>query len=151
MTEISTIYEGYVTAIEAALSGYCRIANPYDPEENANLMLRKGYGIGFGPAQNTDRFIDCRLSLVREFFVVLVQQVALRDNDGEARAVIEKQLFEDQLAIIQAFEADPTLNGAGRPGAKFISDGGIEFLQADKAKYLLIEMQFESEYFEALE
>jgi len=151
LTKISTIYDGWITLIDAELSGYTRIANPYDPEQNANLILEKGYGVGFGPGSNTGRFVGKLASIERDFNIVLVNKILALDGDQDNRAAIEKSLFEDQFKLTKALEINPTLAEASIK-TFYISDGGIEFLKTEntKSKYYLLESVYSSEYLEDL-
>lgn len=148
MSDISTVHAAYISLIETALPTYVRIPDPYDPEKNASLILDKGYGLGFGPANNTERMKCPQLSIAREFFVVLTNKIVSLENDSNQRGSIEKSLFEDHFALVKAVEADPTLGGAAVI-TKYVSDGGLEFLNGEQAKHFLIEIVFESEYFES--
>ena len=148
MSKVSDVYDRILLLLETELPSYAQIPNAYDLGANANLFVQKGYAIGFGPAINTEKFTDCNLSVNRTFSIVLTQQVTANITDFDGVNAVAKQLFEDQYKIIKAIEKDPQLMDTSV--TKFTGDGGLEFLTAGQAKYFLIEMQFDSEYFENL-
>ena len=149
MSTISTLHDAYISKIESTLTEYTQLSNPYDPEANASLFLNMGFGVGFGPGVNSQRNLKPKLSINREFFVVLVNRITATENDSAARAAITKSLMEDHLSLVQAIESDPTFGGTCIK-TDYLTDNGIEFLTGEKAKYYLIELSFESEYFELL-
>lgn len=148
MSEISTLYDAWISKIETSLSSYTRIPDPYDPEANSTLLLTKGYGLGMGPATNVERFAAPKMSIRREFFVVLTNRITATESDSSGRGSLEKSLMEDHYTLVKAIEGEPTLNGAAQV-SRYVSDGGIEFLSGQRAKHFLLEIVFESEYFES--
>lgn len=102
MTQISDIHAALVSVITAELPSYFGIPNPYDVESNANLFLQKGYGIGFGPAVNTNRKICGKVSIERSFSIVLTNQLTASITDFSGVSDVSKQLFEDQFKLIKA-------------------------------------------------
>lgn len=148
MSQISDIHAAWITKIEATLTSYVRIPDPYDPEKNNALILNKGYGLGMGPASNTNRLANPKMSIAREFFVVLTNKITTTESNASARGTIEKGLMEDHFTLVKAIEADPTLGGVCTI-SRYISDGGLEFVSGTRAKHFLVEIVFESEYFES--
>lgn len=149
MSKVSDIYDAYISFTEAALSSYIRIPNPYDPEQNATLILNKGYGIGIGPADNTERLAKPKVSIARQFFVILVNQITATRQASSDRGTLEKALMEDAFTLISALEADDSLGGVAKI-TKFISDTGIDFLNNEREKYFSTELTFSTEYFETI-
>lgn len=148
-TKVSSVYDALVTLIGTTLSSYTKIMNPYIPEDNAEIFMVKGYGVGFGAATNTERLLACKLSVLRNFKVVLINQVVVTDHDELGHAALEKSILEDSIKILSALETDTTLNG-NAVKSKYVTDSGIEFLEGDRTKYLLLEIDVEIEYFENL-
>lgn len=149
MTQISTIYDAIDTLIQTQLTTYTRIPNPYDPPENASLLLRRGYGIGVADGANTERQVGCSLSIARIFQILLINQITTTDHNMSARETIEKNLMEDQYKIVKAFEQNPSLS-ASTMKVKYISDTGLEFLETDDQKYFIVTTAFEAEYLETI-
>lgn len=148
-TNITAIYNRLITDIETALSTYVRIPNPYAPEENPELFLRKGYGIGIGPAENTRRYICGFYSLKRSFSVLLINKIEATDSNSSARGSIEITMIEDHKSLMDALESDNNLNG-NAVSVMFTNDSGIQFVQGDIGKYVLCELTFEVEYLEPI-
>jgi hypothetical protein len=148
-TKVTSVYDALVTLIGTTLSTYTKIINPYIPEDNSELFLVKGYGVGFGNGENTERQLSCKLSVLRTFKVILVNQVVLTDHDELGHASLEKTILEDSIKILSALETNTTLNGNAIKSI-YRTDSGIEFLEGDRSKYLLLEIDIECEYFEDL-
>lgn len=148
-TNVSNVYNAMVVIIEAQLTAYKKLPNPYDPEENSSLRLKKGYGLAFGAGVNTNRYMNCKIAVDRQFSILLVRQVSKSDHDITGHATLEKSMLEDEFLLIKAFEQDPTLGGVAVK-TRFVGDTGIEFLEGDRNKYLVLEMELGSEYFEDL-
>lgn len=149
MSDISTIHAGYVAVTVAALTSYVRIPNPYDPQENADLLLDKGFGLAIGEDENTGRMAKPTLSLARQFRILLINQISSHEQDVSGRSDQSLLLMEDAFTLIKAIEGDFTLNGEDHI-TTYQGSNGISFLIADRARYFSTELTFETEYFESL-
>jgi hypothetical protein len=146
-TKLSNVYDGLITLIGTALPAYTKIPNPYEPSNNASLLLTKGFGLGFSTASNTKRQI-CRIdSTSRNFVVVLINRVTATDHDTTAHATLEKSLLEDLETIKLALANDITLGGKAAK-AEWQDDSGIEYLENDRAQYLSVQSTIGVEYFD---
>ena len=151
MSGVSDVFDAYVSVISTALPVYSRIPNPYLPEENTELLLRKAFGVAFGPSLNSERFVSCnRETELRTFDIILINQVLTTDDNTSARETQEKSLMEDLFLIKKAVVKDGDLQGAEAVKSKFLSDDGITFLEAERHKYYFLQAQFESEYFDTV-
>jgi len=148
-TKITSIYNQLITEIETKLSSYTRIPNPYAPEENPELFLRKGYGIGIGTALNTRRLVCGYFSIKRNFSIMLINQLFSTDTNSSSRGDFERLMMEDQYQIINALEANNTLSGSA-VSTLFASDSGIQFISGEIGKYVICETIFEIEYLEPI-
>lgn len=149
MSKISNIYDRIETIVEATLTDYRKIPNPYVAEENSETLLTKGYGISIGEGINTNRQICGKKSYSRSFVIPLINLVASTDHDVDRHAAIEKQVMEDHFSLWGAFELDSDLDGHAAK-AITVSDGGLLFLEGERLKYLLMELIIGVEYFELL-
>jgi hypothetical protein len=149
MTKITEIREEIETIIKAALPGYRQIPNPYEIEKTSNVILKKGFGIAFGPGTNSERLLSCQLSVDREMAVILTRQVSSTEHDTDRREAIEKELFEEHFLIVRAIERDPSLNNKAAR-ARYTSDNGLEFLSLENSRYFVLQSNFAFEYFEDL-
>lgn len=148
-TNITGIYNRLITDIEATLTSYTRIPNPYAPEENPELFLRKGYGIGIGTADNTRRLICGFFSVKRNFSIMLINQILTTDSNSSSRGDFERLLMEDQYSLLNALELDNTLSG-NAVSTMFSADSGIQFISGEMGKYIICETTFEIEYLEPI-
>lgn len=152
MSIISNAYDAFVTRIETVLdtvtNGYTRLPNPYKPEENNDLFLKKGYGITMGAGSNTNRTVNCKFSVQRTTTIVLTRLYEAREDDAVAKAAVEKLLFEDQYALINDFEQDISINGQTMY-TRWESDGGIEYVSGETDRFLMLRTTFLLEYLEA--
>lgn len=152
MSIISSAYDAILSRIETVLDttaqGWFRLPNPYKPEENSERFLDKGYGIALGSGANTNRVVNCKFSIERNFTIVLTRKFFALEADPAAKAVTEKQLFEDQYALINDFEQDISINGSTMY-TRYVSDGGIEYVSGEKDNYLMIRTEFAVEYLES--
>ena len=149
MSNISTIYDAYISVCETELTTYAKIPNAYEINTNSVLFYKQGFAVGISGGTNSERLQSCQMSVVRDFSVILINQLTASLTDFSGFNLIAKNLFEDQYKIIKAIEKSPTLN-TSQTTTKWLNDGGLEFLEAGKAKYFLIETIFQSEYFEDL-
>ena len=148
MSKISTVYDAMYTLLSSNLTGYTQIPNPYNSEQNSMLFLNKGYGLVVGTGDNTQRFATCdKKSYAREFTIVLVNQYIATEHDTDAKETAEKALLEDHATLITAIEQDADLGGNAATHLS-ISDGGIDFLEGDREKYIMLELIVNVEYFE---
>ena len=150
LSKISTIYDNLQTLVGAALSTWKRLPNPYVADQNAELLLTKGYGIAIGPGRNRpDIEVGCRAYYERIFNVVLTQQITTTDHDSTARAAIEKALVEAFYAVRRAIDGDNTLS-AQAVSVDYQDDSGIELLLGARAKCMSINVNFLVLYQESL-
>lgn len=149
MSKISSIHDAMVAAISGVLPSHSRLANPYDPSDNNELYLTQGYGVGIGPGVRTDRTISCVQSWERSFFVILTRQVTTTDHNIGDHDVIVKNLLEDHFLIFSELEKETTLSGLCIK-SQVESDSGIEFVETDRSRYYLTQLDLITEYIEDL-
>lgn len=147
MSNISTIFDAVGTFLGATYPSHKTMVNPYDVTLNDNFILNQGVGFLIGPAINSKKFLDCKISVQRELIIKLTRVQRGTDRDYDIRQTAEKLLLEDQFTLIKELEKDPTINDLVSQ-LSWESDGGIEFVYPDKINYLLIESRFLLEYFE---
>lgn len=151
MSLISTGFDALVARIESVLStsanGYQRIPNPYNVDDNAEPVLRKGYGVALLSAENTNRNVSAKFSVSRNMEVVLTRLYTGKVEDAPSKGSLEKLLFEDQYAIINDLEQDISINGASMY-TRYVSDSGIEFVSGVTGRFFMLKTQFSLEYLE---
>ena len=150
MSLVSTYYDLLVTRISTIFpsgSGWTRISNPYDIEQNKEPFLRQGWGLAIGGAQNQQLSV-CQMTVVREFRVTIARELMKLDEDVEAIANVEKQLLEDLRSIVNDFEGNQMLaSGAGN--LTYLSDNGIQLFRGETA-FLYLEATFNLRIVEAI-
>jgi hypothetical protein len=151
MSNISTFYDTILTRTAAVLpAAYQKLSNPYQIDQNQEMALRAGYGIAVGPAENTNRQIDCNLSIKRTITVTLTRKHFATELNRTDKEAAEKQLLEDQLLLVKEFEKDPmSVYSNNVTKFVFVGDNGIESVFDQKNDFLKLTMSFDSEYFEA--
>lgn len=150
MTTLTNIYNAVDTALDSVWgSTHTELVNPFVVELNESLALNRGYGFYFGPGANTRRQLSCQLSIEREIVVINTMINRGTERDVAIRKTAEKQLLEDQFALIDYLETEPTIHGLVSK-LEFNSDNGIEFVFDEKFNYIYIESSFSMEYFEDL-
>lgn len=145
MSIISDIYDSIVDKIEATLSTFQRVPNPYSLDENTAILLRKAFGLAIGAGANTQRYVGCLTTWNRDFTIGLVTQVVNTENDTLGRAQVEIDLIDAHRSLLLAFEADATLGGQVIK-AIVTTDNGIEYIQGAQSKYLALEISLAVEY-----
>lgn len=146
-TKIEDIYDEVCDLVEAALPNAKRFPNPYQMEVNALGRVDSAYGIVVGPGQNTERYVGCLISWQRTFTLRLLRKIVTTENNLGKRVTIEKGILADHDAVQKAFY-NSTLNG--QVIKTIVSDdSGIEFLDGDTLKFLLMEMTITVEYQES--
>ncbi len=149
-TNISSVYDAFVTRIGAVLTSHVRLSNAYSIEENTEPALKLGWALQIGPAIKSPRHISCKISIVRTFNLVLTRKVYASELDATAKASTDKSLLEDQFLVIEDVEGEPTMGSAVVAKSNFLGDSGVEFVHTDKDNFIKLVSQFEVEYFEDL-
>ena len=152
MSAVSDIYAAYLTEIASVLTDYSRIPNGLDILGGGGLFLAKGYAVIPTDGINTERFVDCQASFVRNYTITLVQQMTATENNTTAMDDIYKDILEDALLVQKQVEKSTILNNSstGLGVSKFTDDSGLFFLSGEREKYIQLNMNFETEYFVAL-
>lgn len=145
MTKIADIYDAIITKVEATLSGYSRIPNPYELDENTAIILRKAYGLAIGSGTNTERYVGCFVTWQRDYTLGLVCQVVNTENDAVGRAMVEKDIIDAHRLLLLAFEQDSTLAGVCIK-AVITDDTGVQYLTGENGKFLAVELAISVEY-----
>ncbi len=153
MSKISLIYDSYLSTIATALPTYARITNGLDPANTPSVVLKRGYALIPREGVNTERQICGKRSYLRNFEVILVNQILATENNTSSWDGLIKSLHEDVTTLFSTFEKSSTLNDItnGLGNTKMVSDSGIDYTQTDGGlKYFQISLVVETEYFEEL-
>ena len=148
-TRIEDIYDAIADVVESTLTGYVRFPNPYVITENTYLHMKSGYGIAIGPGVDTERFVGCQISWQRSYTVVLVKQILTTQNSTDKRELVEKAILADHDALRKAIYSNSTL-GQKAVKTTLVSDGGVNFIDGDRLKFLSMEIEIVTEYLESI-
>lgn len=152
MSKVTDIHTALIARTVAVLNGaYCRLPNPHQPEENPEPFLKLGYGVVFGPENNTQLMSDCQGSYDLTLILVLTRKLRALENKGAAKADQQLLLLEDVQLMKADIETDPTLNDQGINNTFYVGHNGIEYVQGpDKEGFIMVRMQLRAQYFEHL-
>lgn len=144
MSLVSTYFDALLVRLDALMtsaSGWTRIPNPYDVGENADVFLRKGYGLAIGAARNVQA-INCNQIVERTIRVVICREAMFTDSDATGVDGVVKQLMEDINTVMADFEKNQSLNnGAGFAG--YVGDTGIQSIRDQEGKPAFLSMDAE--------
>lgn len=151
MSKAVDIRDAINTIIETALPTYQKLTDAIDTADNVNLMLAKGYRVGYGAADNSSRdWCTTEIARKRQFSFVMTN-IYVPNLDADARETTEDTLINDQNTVILAIHSDPTL-GSTASNSDFAFDNGIEYLldDAGEKQYIMIVTTLTVEYFEGV-
>ena len=159
MTKINDIYDELHSITQVVLPEYTELPNPYIPDDNPDIYMKKGYGISIGAASNTNRVVSKKVSILRDFDFVFVRQInSTETNTGliksNAKAIMEDsfkavQRIVETKAALEEIENNTSL-GQVCVKAEFVSDSGLDFIEADTQRFFILTMVVSVEYFETL-
>ena len=144
-TKIETIYDAIVNLIEGELTAHTRIPNPYVLDENDFLRLTNGFGVAIGAGVDTSRTVGCIVTWERSFTISLVRRIVTTQNNITEREKIEKDILVDHDLLRKAIYLDNTLGGNVMK-ATIVDDGGVNFIDGERLKFLAIDMNLLVEY-----
>lgn len=148
MTKVSDIYDRLHAVMASEFAGYKRIPDPYELLSNPEILLRKGYAIGIGNGSNTGKQLAPRITIQRDFVLSFCREHYPTQNDTTNITALEKELLEDQVTLIKYLKNNADLGG-NCANAFFSADSGIQYLQAETRKFIVLENAISIEYFES--
>ncbi len=149
MSMVTDIITKLHEIVGTTLPTYSRMPNPYVISDNSALLMSKGYGIGSGPAVNTNRVIPNQVSIDRTFEIVLVNQIEALQTDAVDIELEEKEILEAAFSLVSYLEKNPEL-GIGCINSRYIADSGISFIETDLQRYHQLTLEVGVEYLEPI-
>lgn len=142
----NTEYDLIVARIASLLSGHKRLPDAYNPEQNPESYLEKGWGLAIvSGGQNTERFTTSHKSTSIFYRVIISRKRFALDIDPVAKAVADKNLLEDLRAIItDIWENNFNISG---PFIRFQNFDGLNTVKTDKNSYIYVGLNINVEYF----
>ncbi len=149
MTKITDIYDELHTIVGTILTDYTELPNPYIPDDNPDIYMKKGYGITMGAASNSNRVVSKKVSILRDFDFVFVRQINSTETNTGLIKSNAKAVMEDSFKVLEEIEKNTSL-GQLCVKAEFVSDSGLDFIEADTQRFFILTMVVSVEYFETL-
>ena len=142
MSKISTVYSALISSIESSFGGKYRLHNPYQIEENPDLIRKDAWGIRVLEANRED-VEYCNLSLSRSFSIVLVRQFVSLSGKEDGFDFVTTMILEDQQTLAGILFSPSEIdqeNNIDRIDITGIS--GIQELTTGEKRYLFGEVTF---------
>ncbi len=149
MTKLNDIYDELHSITQVVLPEYTELPNPYIPDDNPDIYMKKGYGITMGAASNSNRVVSKKASILRDFDFVFVRQINSTETNTGLIKSNAKAIMEDSFKVLEEIENNTSL-GQVCVKAEFVSDSGLDFIEADKQRFFILTMVVSVEYFETL-
>lgn len=147
MSRAVDIRDALNSLVESALPNYVKLSDSYETIDNADLILKKGYSVGFGPAERaSDEWCQGVIRIRRTYQIVLTN-IYLANCDADYRESLENDLMNDAFAVMAALERDPTLTGENT-NSFYVNDNGVEYLIDDRKQFIIVVMTASADYFE---
>lgn len=150
MSQISLIHDDIYSELSTLFPSKKILTNNLVIEANNNELLEDGYAVYLGTALNTRRLASCQLSVNREVTITLTRQIRGSHNSLPKIKEYEKLLLEDQFTLIKRFSKLDELATASLNAVNFTNDNGIQRVFSDKRLSIMLESNFEIDYFESL-
>jgi hypothetical protein len=150
MTNISIIYDAIDSFLIANFPDHKKMDNPYSPDLNNDKILNKGFGFYLGAANNSNRVLDCSISIERQVLIHLTRVNRGTERDVSIRQNAEKELLEDHRLLLNNILKDNSLSSTESIISRFEyqTDNGIEFVFSERGNFLLLTSIFDLEYIE---
>ena len=146
MSAFSDVYDGLRTFIPTILTTHTELNNPYDIEDDSDIMYDKSWSLAIGPGENTKRILCNYVTVERDYTLVLTRRYFAPSRDIDARVAAEKLMFEDQMLVIKALVNEPQTASAEK--ISYNGDTGLQFIGGDRTGFLYLETSLLVEYFE---
>jgi hypothetical protein len=142
MSKISTVYAAIISAINSNFAAKTRLHNPYQLEENPDIVRKDSWGIKVLEAnQETVEF--CNLSISRTFSVVFMRQFVSLAGKEDGFDVVTGLILEDQQTLSGILFSPTELNVQSSVDRIEITNiSGIQELATGEKRYLFGEVTF---------
>jgi hypothetical protein len=142
MSKISTVYAALISSVTTAFSTKTRLHNPYEIEENPELIRKNAFGIKVLDATRED-IEFCNLSLSRSFSVVLVRQFVSLSGKEDGFDSVTSLILEDQQTLAGILFSPSEISQTSNIDRIEITNiSGIQELTTGEKRYLFGEVTF---------
>lgn len=153
-TRISKIYDFYMSELDAALPEHEELFDIDNLDENPAEVLARGYGMGIGDGENTDRCMeDGAYYYRRSFTIILTRDVTSLYADTATRKDIWKGILEDLHLVLKRLTGSHEIveNVSGRTSVisfktEYADDSGPRSTVIEGQNYVFIELTVSAEY-----
>ena len=118
---------------------YYQLINPWRIEENDHKLLKRGWGLRFGPGENEESLGTNIMVQRRRLFVMNTLMSRHSERDILLRENTEKSVMEDALVAQKLLLSKKNWSVQG---LRYEGDGGIQFVFDDKFSYLYVTSEF---------
>jgi hypothetical protein len=137
MSKVVDIRTALNTLISSTLSGYVKLPDSVDSPDNPDIILNKGFSVGFSSGENTSREWCIGTIMVTRQFQIVLTNLYTPNMDANYREGLENSLMNDEFAVIAALEESVTLAG-NAVSSRFILDNGLGYLIAESGKQYIV-------------
>jgi len=141
----STIYDQVRLKAKELLADRTELVDPYNPENNTELLLRSGIGLTVTQGTPAPTFTNHSV-VTYDFTVVLTDEWLKLDNDAEPLHPVVKRLYEAENTLRATFEAEDQLELADIFNITHINTDGVGFLTTDRTQYATLTVTFSITY-----
>ncbi|MCS6281438.1 MAG: hypothetical protein HUM72_12470 [Dolichospermum sp.] len=142
MSKISTVYSALISSIEDSFGGKTRLHNPYQLDENPDIVRKDAWGIKVLEATLED-IEYCNLSLNRSFSVVFLRQFISLSGKEDGFDNVTVLILEDQEKLSQILFSPNEIDLESIIDKIDITNiSGIQELTTGEKRYLFGEVTF---------
>lgn len=147
MSAIAEIYDSITEFLKNTFGTEgTALINPYEIEENPEIILKRAFGFYMGPAQDQGT-ITSMVAINRDVIITLTIETKASQHNNEKRTNAEKVILDEHFKLVKMLHADPAVNEKVS-GIIYQNDNGIEFIFGDKTNFLKIVSRFQMAYIE---
>lgn len=147
-TKITTIHDRMIAILSGEFTTKQELVNPYQIEENDDIILANSYGIAIDTATRSPELRERYIVFERDINLVLTEKTYGSERDVVSRKAVEKSLLEDQLTAISLFEQDSVLRNIC--DIDLIDDNGVEQTISDRSNFWMNRSRFQVKYEEII-
>lgn len=142
MSKITTVYNAVISSIETLFPNKGRLHNPYNLEENPELVRKDSWGLKVETATREETEF-CNLSLNRTFTIVFLRQFVTLAGKEDGFDAVTVAILEDQQAFSSLFYSPNEIGQTSNIDRIDITNiSGIQEMVSGEKRYLFGEITF---------
>ncbi len=147
-TKQNKIADYLVEKIQALFPEKKQLFNPYTIENNNELYLLNGFGVGFGAMLEQNSVTGC-ININQDFIIPLSKKFYALENAAEKRQDFEKDLMDEAMTLIKNISRDVQLGGLSNR-CMFTGSPGIQQVFGESQQYIYLVLTFNASFRENL-